>query len=140
MASIKYRIKGKSQQKEVSIYLRFSSGKEFSFEAKTGLSVAPKSWSDSTNFPKQSTAALKVLHRDLKKLEAYIYNAFNEDFAKGTILNKSWLDKVIRDCFNRIPVQDVYGVTEHIQHIIDHSDTRAIPGKNKIGLSKARVT
>jgi len=54
-------------------------------------------------------------------------------------LDKKWLMEVAATCFNRKVSTDEYGVTEHIQAVIDNAGSKMIPGKNKIGLSKARV-
>lgn len=140
MATVRYRIRSASSSKESSVYLRFNQGRGVNLEVKTGFTISKSLWSDANKMPKQTTPETKILFRDLKKLETFVYQAHNDAQAKGEQLTKGWLERAIVDCFKRKEVSGSPGVTEHIQYIIDNAETKRIPGRNTLGLSKGRVT
>jgi integrase len=138
MASVKFRIKGSSN--EVSIYMRFSISRESIFEVKTGFTIKPSSWSSATKMPIQNSPVNKSIFNDLKKLDLYVFKKFNLAQANGETVNKEWLEKVVLDCFEREEkVDTTYYTTDHIQFIIDNASTKKVAGKNKLGLSAARI-
>ena len=139
MSSLTYRIKGSTTKKEVSIYVRFSVGRSTNLELKTGFTVSPSAWSPSKQMPKLTSPELKILNRDLKKLEFYIYESCNLAQSDGVQITKGWLEHVIQKCFDRPTETEQLGVVEHIQYIIDNAEVKRIPGRNSLGLSKARV-
>lgn len=140
MATVNYRLRSNSN-KDVQIYAYLSLGRGAMIQSKTGFTINPKNWSESTKRPKQNTAENKVLFNNLKKLETYIYNLLNESNSIGEITDKFWLDNAIQNCFERAgkKATDSTLLTTHIEYIIDNANTRKISGSNKIGLSARRV-
>ena len=138
MASLKFRIKS-STKKEVSIYLRLSISRDRLLEVKSGFSIQPDSWSTSSNFPKQNSVTTKLIYKELKKLESFVFEAFNQAQATGEVLDRSWLDRTVSDCFGRVAEKKGYDLKDHIQYIIDNAGTRKISGQNRVGLSSSRI-
>lgn len=153
MASVKYRIRSKAN-KNVSIKIILSAGRKgkykdpetgeskkysgINLETNTGFSINPKQWSK-TGFPKQTTPEARKIHKDLKKLETFILDHFNEANSKGEIIDLNWLQSKIVECFERIERFDQNLLENHIQYIIDNAATRQIKGTKKIGLSERRI-
>ena len=138
MASLKFRIKS-SIKKEVSIYLRLSISRDRLLEVKSGFFIHPDSWSTSSNFPKQNSTTNKLIYKDLKKLESFVFEAFNQAQASGEVLDRLWLEKTVSDCFGRVTEKKGYDLKDHIQYIIDNARTRKISGQNRVGLSTSRI-
>ena len=138
MASLKFRIKS-STKKEVSIYVRLSISRDRLLEVKSGFSIHPDSWSTSSNFPKQNSTTNKLIYKELKKLESFVFEAFNQAQATGEVLDRSWLETVVLDCFGRVPEKKGYDLKDHVQYIIDNAKTRKISGQNRVGLSTSRI-
>lgn len=139
MASVKYRLKGNSNG-EKSIYVRLSIGRGALLETKTGFTILPTNWNLEIGFPRRSNPELKNLFNKLKKLESHIFASLNSAQGDGTEITKDWLDIVIANCFERKIVIEGNLVTTHVQYMIDNAASKKIPGKNKIGLSKSRVS
>ncbi len=138
MATIKFRIKS-NIKKENTIYTYLSMGRGNLFEVKTGFSIEPQDWIIKSGFPKQNNPQNKNLHSDLKKLESFIHKSINSSNAKGEIIDKYWLERNIKECFNRVEKTDKEILTNHIQHIIDNAHTRIVKGKNSLGLGSSRI-
>ena len=138
MATVKFRIKS-NIKKENTIYTYLSMGRGNMFEVKTGFSIEPQDWIVKSGFPKQNNPQNKNLHSDLKKLESFIHNSINSSNAKGEIIDKYWLERNIKECFNRVEKKDAEILTNHIQEIIDNSKIRVVKGKNGLGLSESTV-
>ena len=141
MARVFFRIRCGDGKKPVSIKVRLSLNRSQLFELKTGFSILPQDWSESTNLPKFNDDGNKKVHNSLKVLEAYIYSKLNEDSSNGTIINTYWLQNAINNCFNRIEANDNGLLVNHIQYIIDNAATRKVKkaGRVKIGLSANTV-
>lgn len=138
MATVRFKLRS-TANKKVSIYVFLSLGRKNLIVLKTGFLINPNDWSKKTSLPKQNNAENKQIFNDLKKLEAFIFENLNSDIGKGVILDNYWLEKQIKDCFNRADKIDTGLVINHIQYIIDNADTRKVKGRNKLGLSNSRV-
>lgn len=138
MATIKYHLRS-DLNKHVPIYISFSMGRGATFRCKTGFSINPKNWSDKKGYPKQNDEVNKKMARDLKELEGNLLDQANDAQSKGLNIDKQFLDKKINDCFNRVEQSDSTLVKNHVQFIIDNSQTRKVLGKNKLGLSSNTV-
>lgn len=137
MAKVNFRIRS-SANKEVSIYIYLSAGRDKMYQCKTGFTINPKDWSSATNKPKQNQESNKSIFNNLSKLESYIYESLNKANSSGQEVNTEWLLIQTDKCFNRISKKDTSLLTTHCQHIIDNASSRVISRK-KIGLSKERV-
>lgn len=137
MASVQFRLRSNAN-KNVSIKVRLTIGRNNDIETNTGFTINPKEWSNSTNKPKQNTAENKQLFNDLKKLETYLFDSLNNDLANSILIDKFWLENRINDCFKRVEKIDNGLLVNHIQYIIDNANTRKIKGRNKLGLSENR--
>lgn len=137
MASVQFRLRS-NVNKNVSIKVRLTIGRNNDIETNTGFTINPKEWSNSTNKPKQNTAENKQLFNDLKKLETYLFDSLNNDLANSILIDKFWLENRINDCFKRVEKIDNGLLVNHIQYIIDNANTRKIKGRNKLGLSENR--
>lgn len=138
MASVQFRLRSNAN-KNVSIKVRLTIGRNNDIETNTGFTINPKEWSNSTNKPKQNTAENKQLFNDLKKLETYLFDSLNNDLANSVMIDKFWLENRINDCFKRVEKIDNGLLVNHIQYIIDNANTRKIKGRNKLGLSENRI-
>lgn len=156
MATVKFSIRGNAN-KNVSIKVVFSAGRGLNIETSTGFVINPKQWSESGNskkkisesdskhlrksgFPKSTTTENKKIKQDLKKLEIFLLDQFNEANSKGELIDINWLQAKINECFERVKKTDHSLLVNHTQYIIDNANTRKIKGSNKIGLSERRTT
>ncbi len=139
MATVKFRLKSTVKKDKHTIYLYLSYGRGNMFEVKSGFSIEPQDWQYKLGFPKQNDAENKVLHSDLKKLESFIHDSINSANSKGELIDKFWLERKIKECFNRVEKKDSEVLVNHIKHIIDNAHTRKVQGKKGLGLSESRV-
>lgn len=138
MAKITYRLKYKGN-KPTQVYIRFSIDRDNRFEKKTSFSIIPNDWSFDKNLPKQNNSTEnKKLLNELKRLESFIYNAYNESQSNGTTIDGDWLDHQINQCFGRIEETDNTLLVNHIQYIIDNANTRKVKGRKHLGISESR--
>lgn len=136
MATIKYSLQ--SNGENAQIYIRLSVKRGLYVKRKTGFVIDTNNWSEKTNFPKQSTAELKQLRNDLNKLETYIYENLNTSLATGGIIDGTWLETQINQCFGRIEETDNTLLVNHTQYIIDNANTRKVQGRKQLGISESR--
>ena len=139
MATVKFRLKSTVKKDKHTIYLYLSYGRGNMFEVKSGFSIEPQDWQYKLGFPKQNDAENKVLHSDLKKLESFIHDSINSANSKGELIDKFWLERKIKECFNRVEKTDSEVLVNHLQYIIDNAHSRKVSGKNSLGLSESRV-
>ena len=139
MATVKFRLKSTVKKDKHTIYLYLSYGRGNMFEVKSGFSIEPNDWQYKLGFPKQNDAENKVLHSDLKKLESFIHDSINSANSKGELIDKFWLERKIKECFNRVEKTDSEVLVNHLQYIIDNAHSRKVSGKNSLGLSESRV-
>lgn len=136
MATIKYFIRGKSEPHQ--IYISFTSGRSIKLQKKTGFVTTLKDWSEKTNLPKQTSAENKNLISKLNKLEGYVFDSYNDDLAKGLLIDSNWLENCISNCFNRVEKSDNTIFINYLQNMIDNLSTRELRG-GKIGVSKGTI-
>ncbi len=139
MAKVSFRLRSKVN-KPVSIYIYASLGRGEMYQAKTGFTINPKDWSDTTKKPKQNSEENRYIYSELGKLEKFVYDKLNEALGKGELIDLNWLNDKIIDCFQRIQKTDSSLIVNHVQSIIDNASTRRIKGSNKIGLSDRRIS
>lgn len=139
MAKVSFRLRSKVN-KPVSIYIYASLGRGEMYQAKTGFTINPKDWSDTTKKPKQNSEENRYIFSELGKLEKFVYDKLNEALGKGELIDLNWLNDKIIDCFQRIQKTDSSLIVNHVQSIIDNASTRRIKGSNKIGLSDRRIS
>lgn len=139
MAKVSFRLRSKVN-KPVSIYIYASLGRGEMYQAKTGFTINPKDWSDTTKKPKQNSEENRYIYSELGKLEKFVYDKLNEALGKGELIDLNWLNDKIIDCFQRIQKTDSSLIVNHVQSIIDNASTRRIKGSNKIGLSNRRIS
>ena len=138
MATVQFRLRSKAN-KNVSIKIRVSLGRENDLELNTGFTINPKDWSKDTDRPKQNNENNKLIFNNLKKLESFVFENLNKDLGKGVIIDSYWLESNVVECFNRVEKVDTGLILNHTQYIIDNANTRKIKGRNKLGLSQSRV-
>lgn len=138
MATINFRLRSKLN-KNVSITVYISFGRNKLIEKNTGFTINPNDWSSKTNRPKQSNPENKNLTGNLNKLETFLFDNLNSDNAKGVLIDGYYLESKINECFNRVEKTDNGLLTNHIQYIIENANTRKIKGRSKIGISESRV-
>jgi integrase len=136
MAKVQFRLRSKAN-KNVSIKVRLLNGKNTDLELNTGFTINPKEWS--TDLPKYTTTENKIIFKNLKKLESYIFENLNKDLGTGILIDNYWLQSQINDCFKRVEKIDTGLITNHILYIIDNANTRKIKGRSKLGISLSRV-
>jgi integrase len=138
MATIKFQLRSEAN-KAVPIYFTLSMGRGTFFRVRTGFSIHPSRWSEAKAFPKQNDVSNKKITGNLKRLEKHLLDEVNEAQANGEEISKEFLERKIDECFNREKHDDTSLVSYQVQYIIDHSDTRKIQGKSKIGLAPNTV-
>lgn len=138
MATVNFKLRSQTD-KEVSIYVLLSLGRNNLHVLKTGFKIHPNDWNKKTNLPKQTTPENKNITTNLKKLDSYISGQINIDLGKGNIIDTYWLESKIKECFNRVEKTDTGLVINHTQYIIDNAQTRKVKGRSKLGLSKNRI-
>lgn len=137
MATIKFFINAKTDNAQINLKLSVRRG--MTPKRKTGLFINPKDWSDTTNLPKQTTAANKNLSTKLSKLSTYVLDKANNAISKGDIINGNWLQFAIDLFFERATEnQKSELVTDAIQDIITGADVRK-NAQGGVGLSRSRI-
>jgi integrase len=139
MATVKFRLKSNAKKDKSTIYLYLSYGRGNMFEVKSGFSIEPKDWQIKSGFPKQNNAKSKNLLSNLKTLESFIHDSINVANSKGELIDKYWLERKIKECFNRVDKSDLEVFVNHLQYIIDNAHNRKVRGKNSLGLSQNTV-
>jgi integrase len=139
MATVKFRLKSNSKKEQNTIYVYLSNGRGNMFEVKSGFSIEPQDWQVKLGFPKQNNPINKNIHSDLKLLESFIHDSLNTANSKGELIDKFWLERKIKECFNRVDKKDSEVLVNHINHIIDNAHTRKVKGKKGLGLSESRI-
>lgn len=140
MATVKFRLRSKAN-KNVSIKIYLSLGRENFIELNTGFTINPKEWSNDTDLPKYTTTENKLIFKNLKKLESFIFENLNNDLSNNILIDSFWLNSKIIECFNRVVLTDNGLLVNHITSIIENANTRKvrINGGFKIGLSKSTI-
>lgn len=148
MASIKFRLRSNAN-KNVSIKVYTSLGRGNFIEASTGFTINPKDWNTpdkdnpkkGDNYPKQNTPENKVIFKNLKKLESFLFECINTDMGESVSIDTFWLESKINECFQRVVKSDTGLLVNHTQYIIDNANTRKVKTNNgfKIGLSKSTI-
>jgi integrase len=139
MAKIKFLLQSKSENSQ--IYIRVSISQKVSLKKKTGFTINPKDWSDTTGLPKQNNPENKKLSNNLKKLELFVLENLNNDLANSVLIDSFWLETQINKCFKRVNQTDTGLLITHIQYILDNANTRKVRtnGGVKIGLEKETI-
>lgn len=140
MATIKYQLQ--SDKPNSPIYIRFTlgSGKGKDLKRKTGYICNPQDWSNSTNFPKTNTAQNKQTQTNLKSLESFIFQKFNNDNAKGTIINGDWLVEAIDLFHGRKEPDKLDFLIEYGNHFIERLPYKSEVKNRKMGVDKRTIT
>ena len=137
MATIKFFINAKTDNAQINLKLSVRRG--VTPKRKTGLFINPKDWSNTTNLPKQTTAANKNLSTKLTKLSTYVLDRVNNAISKGESIDGNWLQYGIDLFFERVTEnQKSEFVTDVIQDIITGADVRK-NAQGGVGLSRSRV-
>ncbi len=97
MAKIKYLVKTKGNPSQ--IYIRFYHSKDFDLNAKTGLLIDPKLFSNKYGHAKTTAHSTvdKEINPKLNSLKEYIIKCYNRDFSSGLKIDKNWIDKIIAE-------------------------------------------
>jgi len=69
----------------------------FDLSAKLEVFVAENDWNDYL----QLTNSSNLVNEKLLKLKSEILARYNEDYVRGILINKSWLNQIISEIFNR---------------------------------------
>jgi len=69
----------------------------FDLSAKLEVFVAENDWNDDL----QLTNSSNLVNEKLLKLKSEILARYNEDYVRGILINKSWLNQIISEIFNR---------------------------------------
>lgn len=101
MATLKYSIVGKKSPSEIRI--RYINGRLIDTATGINIFIDPKYWDDENQ---RIRNVIAVPNRDkmnskLAELRIHVFNAANDDFMEGEILNKVWLEKSVAKFFNR---------------------------------------
>lgn len=66
-----------------------------------GISLEVGAWNQELQL-----ANSPIINQKLSELKSNVLRAYNESFIQGEVINKTWLIKIISDCFNR-PTSDI---------------------------------
>jgi len=69
----------------------------FDLSAKLEVFVAENDWNEAS----QLTNSSNLVNEKLLKLKSEILARYNEDYVRGILINKSWLNQIISEIFNR---------------------------------------
>lgn len=137
MATLKYFLRGSKDVKSIS--LSFSIDRKNKFERKTGLVIHKDNWSADKALPKQNDPNNKKTASQLRNLNAYILDSYNELHSHGKSINGNWLSKQIDIFFERVSDSGKSElVIDAIQGVISDADVRKNQ-KGGIGLSTSRI-
>ena len=151
MATIKFRARGTTQQKE--IYIRLSAGRSVNIQAKTGYSIQSKLWKfdkitkgankgklSEFGQPKQSDAIGKQLKEQLDILSTEINKRYNLATEKGEPINAEWLTEQINSIQNRDSneQQSRSDLVTYLDHYINYLPTH-VQQSGKRGVSKNTI-
>ena len=109
MASIKFRLRSKAN-KNVSIKVYTSLGRDNFIEVSTGFTINPKDWNTpdkdnpkkGDNLPKQNSPENKVIFNNLKKLESFLFESVNTAMSESVVIDTFWLEAKINECFKGV--------------------------------------
>lgn len=99
MATFAFRIRN-TVNKQVTIVLRFSNGRNTNIEIKSGFEINPNEWNKSAGMPLKDSDN-ELLRLNLIKLETFLLKSFNKAQSKGIIMDKDWLKSKTDECFKR---------------------------------------
>lgn len=137
MATIKYFPRGLKEIR--SITLTLSIDRKNKFERKTGLVIHKNEWSKEKGLPKQTNAENKRIASQLRNLNGFIMDAFNDTQAQGKAINGKWLANQIDIFFERVSKSGQSElVIDAIESVLADADVRKNQ-KGGIGLSKSRI-
>jgi integrase len=154
MATIYFRLRSKLD-KDVSIHIEVVASAGEKITVPTGLKINPKNWNEKSKgafsqigFPKKVlTSEIKNIISDLKKLNLYVENSFNNATTNDEEITRDWLKEQINKCFGKTTIDEKKvkarileenKLTFHTQQIIDNANTRVLQN-GKVGLSHSRV-
>lgn len=118
MAAINFVVKTKNNPSQ--IYIRFSHGREIDCWASSNLLINPKFWDQKRQrlrTTKQTPEAI-IINTKLEELRGAIITGFTLSYASGLEIDSAWLDKTIKEHFNR-PAHEI-GLTRDKTAIYFH--------------------
>lgn len=150
-----------SDKSPANIYIRFSIENGNVLKRKTGFSINPKDWKNSSvkkrpkaktetssknklvaiykpGLPNDKSPESRNLKADLNNMSNFIGNAFNKAVSLGIELNGEWLQDQIDIFNNKKPVLELDVLTNYIQKYIDEAPYKSNQ-KKETGLSNGRV-
>jgi integrase len=136
MATIKFLLQSKSITSHV--YLRISLGRGKTIKRKSGSICNYKDWSTTSGFPKPNSESNKNIKLNLKKLESFIIDKFNEDYSKGILIDGDWLQTTI-DKFNGLDIKNIENIIDYAEYFIEKLPFNS-NRKGKKRTSKATIT
>lgn len=101
MATLNYSIVGTKSPSEIRI--RYINGRLVDTATGINVFIDPKYW-DKENQRIRNVIAVPnrdKLNSKLSELKIHVFNAANENFMEGEIINKTWLEKSVAKFFNR---------------------------------------
>lgn len=137
MATIKYILQ--SNNNPAPIYLRLSLGRGKTLKRKSGYVIDPQSWSTATGYPKPNNAANKSMKAKLLSLQGGVIDKYNNDNAKGEIINGDWLLDTINSLQNRTEGDDKEYLVEYCKYFIEKLPY-TVNSNGKKGASEATLT
>ena len=141
MATINFIIKG--QNNPTAIYLRFKNGRTLDATVSTSLLINPTHWSQLKQKVKPLVEARDKDHinSQLEKLKGHLFEQFNLDNSKGTLINSRWLKTNVESFFNRSTSTNEHEVyfTSYMEYFIENAPKRVLREKQRPVLEKTIV-
>jgi len=101
MATVNFTIKGSNNP--TMIYCRLSHTRSINLWVRTPYLVNPIYWNNEKQEIRDVLAVKNSdeINQKLRKLRPYIFDAINDAYLVGEVLNKEWLEKVVNDSLGR---------------------------------------
>ncbi len=131
MASVKFLIQGNKNPS--TIYLRLSLNRSANFKRKTPFSIDPKKWSKVKGFAISKGTEEKVLNKDLRKLQEYIYDELNSSEIISEEIDSKWLNDRINKYYLKPTEEekDLYLLYNFLDYFLSEKEKELNKGKIK---------
>lgn len=130
----------KSTKNPSPIYLRFIEGRTIDLWVKTGLAINPQYW-DKKNQKIRDVIDVpnrKDLNSKLAKLKIFVVDEYNLAFSNGVIIDRNWIDDVIKKFFNRPAEENKLKIEPYKIYFTDFGEwwLKDVAPKFKVGPNK----
>lgn len=122
MATVKIFTRGNSDSS--ALYIRFINGRKLDIQIKTNLVVNSEHWDNSKSNYRNVFAVSNraTLNARFNKLMAVVLESYNESYMLGEVIDKIWLENVLKEFFERPKQEEQASVKKHYVYYVDFVD------------------